>query len=168
MPSDDTNLGPAAYDLTAFTGRKKNAERVFFVRNYEVNLFTSFVVGGSAAAGLVLTGVLYLILLPFIPQYAMVSLVMPVFTVIAGLILVDQRSKRGLQLRNYRALMDRRKATAEKTTLYICGQPIEKPQVSFFTPQYVLASSGTPFSAPAVGRQVTQVTDTGKASILDA
>ena len=49
MPSTD-EAAPAAYDLTSFTGRKKNAERVFFVRNYELNLFTSYVVGAAVVA----------------------------------------------------------------------------------------------------------------------
>lgn len=168
MPSDNTIAAPAAYDLTAFTGRKKNAERVFFVRNYEMNLFTTYVVGGSILVSLPVTLAIYTLVSAFLPAYAIASFGVPVLFVLAGLTLVDQRSKRGLQLRNYRALMDKRSSAAEKTTLYICGQPVVKPAVSFFTPQYVLAGAGAPLSTPAVGRSVTSATDTGKASILDA
>jgi len=168
MPSETTTSGPAAYDLTAFTGRKKNAERVFFVRNYELNLFTSYVVGGSVVASLPVTGAVYVLISLFAPAYALGALVVPVIFVLARLTLIDQRSKRGLQLRNYRALLDRRSAAAEKTSLYLGASPIEKPQVSFFVPQYVLAASGTPLSSPAVGTSVTEVADNGKASILDA
>lgn len=167
MPTDET-AAPAAYDLTSFTGRKKNAERVFFVRNYELNLFTTYVVGASAVAGLPVMGLVYFIIAIFAPAYAIASLVVPVIFVLVGLTLVDQRSKRGLQLRNYRALLDRRAAATEKSTLYLCGQPIPRPQVSFFTPQYVLASAGAPLASPAVGRSVREIADTGKASILDA
>lgn len=167
MPSDEVTP-PAAYDLTSFTGRKKNAERVFFVRNYELNLFTSYVMGASAAASLPVLGLAYGLLMWLAPAYALGSLAAPVVFVLAGLALVDQRSKRGLQLRNYRALLDRRAAASEKTTLYLCGEPIVRPQVSFFTPQYVLAGAGSPLTAPAVGRSVRDVADTGKASILDA
>lgn len=167
MPSDAT-VGPAAYDLTSFTGRKKNAERVFFVRNYELNLFTSYVVGASLVLSLPVLGVFYIVISLFAPAFAIASLVIPPIFAIGGLVLVDQRSKRGLQLRNYRALLDRRSAEAEKSTLYMCGVPVEKPEVSFFTPQYVLTSAGTPLSTPAVGTSVSDVADTGKASILDA
>lgn len=168
MPSDDTAAAPAAYDLTSFTGRKKNAERVFFIRNYELNLFTSYVVGVSVVASLPVVGVVYGLLMMFAPAYAIACLVVPVAFVLAGLAFVDQKSKRGLQLRNYRAILDRRSAAPEKATLYICGQPIEKPTVSFFTPQYVLATAGDPIASPAVGRSVRKVTDSGKVSILDA
>ena len=167
MPTDEP-AAPAAYDLTSFTGRKKNAERVFFVRNYELNLFTSYVVGASVVASLPVLGAVLTILMSYAPAYAMGCLVVPVVFVIAGLTFVDQRSRRGLQLRNYRALMDRRLSSPEKATLYLCGQPIQKPSVSFFTPQYVLATAGSPLSAPAVGRSVREISDTGKASILDA
>lgn len=167
MPSDDT-AAPAAYDLTAFTGRKKNAERVFFIRNYELNLFTSYVVGASAVLGLLASAPVYGILMMFAPAYAIACLVVPVVFVLAGLAFVDQKSKRGLQLRNYRAILDRRTAAPEKATLYICGKPVEKPVVSFFTPQYVLATAGEPLASPAVGRSVSAVTDSGKVSILDA
>lgn len=168
MPTDEPTA-PAAYDLTSFTGRKKNAERVFFVRNYELNLFTTYVVGVAAVAGLLVAGVAVVpILMAFAPQYVLACLVVPVIFVVAGLTLVDQKSKRGLQLRNYRAILDRRTAAPEKATLYICGQPLEKPTVSFFTPQYVLATAGAPLASPAVGRSVREVTDNGKASILDA
>lgn len=167
MPTDEISA-PAAYDLTSFTGRKKNAERVFYVRNYELNLFTTYVVGAAAIASLPVLGVVLTILMSFAPQYTLACLVVPVIFVVAGLTLVDQRSKRGLQLRNYRAILDRRTATPEKSTLYICGQPIQKPSVSFFTPQYVLAVTGTPLAAPAIGRSVNQVADNGKVSILDA
>lgn len=168
MPSDDGTLAPAAYDLTSFTGRKKNAERVFFVRNYELNLFTSYVVGTSVVVSLPVLGVVYVIISMFAPAYAIAALVVPVVFVFAGLGLVDQRSKRGLQLRNYRAILDRRSSTAEKSTLYLCGAPIEKPAVGFFTPQFVLAGTSAPLSTPAVGRSVTEIADNGKVSILDA
>jgi hypothetical protein len=168
MPSDASTAAPAAYDLTSFTGRKKNAERVFFIRNYELNLFTSYVVGASVVASLPVMGLVYFIIAMFSASYAIAALAVPVVFVIAGLGLVDQRSKRGLQLRNYRAIADRRSSAAEKATLYLCGEPIAKPQVSFFTPQYVLATAGAPLSAPAVGRSVTGTRDNGKASILDA
>lgn len=167
MATEESNA-PAAYDLTFFTGRKKNAERVFFVRNYELNLFTTYVVGAAVIVSLPVLGAVLTILMSVAPQYTLACLVVPVIFVVAGLTLVDQRSKRGLQLRNYRAILDRRTATPEKTTLYICGQPIEKPQVGFFTPQYVLASAGAPLSSPAVGHSVHQVADNGKVSILDA
>lgn len=167
MPSDETTA-PYAYDLTSFTGRKKNAERVFFIRNYELNLFTSYVVGASVVASLPVVGVVYAILMMFAPAYAIGCLVIPVGFVLAGLAFVDQRSKRGLQLRNYRTILDRRTAAPEKATLYICGQPIEKPKVSLFTPQYVLAGAGAPLASPAVGRSVHEVADNGKVSILDA
>ncbi|SDH34385.1 hypothetical protein [Microbacterium sp. 77mftsu3.1] len=146
MPEETT--APAAYDLTSFTGRKKNAERVFFVRNYELNLFTSYVIGASLVVSLPVTAALWAIIAMFLPAYALASLVAPVICVAAGLYLIDQRSKRGLQLRNYRAILDRRSAEEEKRTLYICGQPIPKPQVSFFTPQYVLAAPVESLSAP--------------------
>ena len=168
MPSDDTTVAPAAYDLTSFTGRKKNAERVFFIRNYELNLFTSYVVGASVVVSLPVVGAVYAILMMFAPAYAIGCLAVPVAFVLAGLAFVDQRSKRGLQLRNYRAILDRRTATPEKATLYICGKPVEKPVVSFFTPQYVLATAGAPLASPAVGRSVHEITDSGKVSILDA
>lgn len=167
MPSDESTA-PAAYDLTFFTGRKKNAERVFFIRNYELNLFTSYVVGVSVVASLPVVGLLYAVLMMFAPAYAIACLAAPVAFVLAGLAFVDQRSKRGLQLRNYRAILDKRTATPEKSTLYICGQPVEKPQVHFFTPQYVLATAGAPLASPAVGRSVHEVADNGKVSILDA
>ena len=168
MPSDDTPSAPAAYDLTAFTGRKKNAERVFFVCSYEMNLFTSYVVGGSVIASLPVTLVIFSLVTAFAPSVAIAAFGVPVLFVLGGLYLIDQRSKRGLQLRNYRALMDKRSSANEKTTLYICGEPVVKPAVNFFTPQYVLAGAGAPLSPPAVGRSVTSAADTGKASILDA
>lgn len=169
MPSDDETAAPAAYDLTSFTGRKRNAERVFFVRNYELNLFTAYVVGASAVVGLLVTAPVYFIIAVFSAAYAFVAFAVPVIFVIAGLALVDQHSKRGLQLRNYRAILDRRSAASEKATLYLCGVPIAKPEVSFFVPQFTLATAGAPLTAPAIGRPVTGVaSDTGKASILDA
>lgn len=167
MPSDET-AAPAAYDLTHFTGRKKNAERVFFVRNYELNLFTSYVVGASVVASLPVVGVVYAILMMFAPAFAIACIVAPVIFVLAGLAFVDQRSKRGLQLQNYRAILDKRSAGSEKSTLYIYGEPLEKPQVSFFTPQYVLATAGAPLDSPAVGPSVHELAYNGKAGILDA
>jgi hypothetical protein len=168
MPSDDAPSAPAAYDLTAFTGRKKNAERVFFVRNYEMNLFTSYVVGGSIIVSLPVTLMVFSLISVFSPSIAIAAFGVPVLFVFGGLYFIDQRSKRGLQLRNYRALIDKRSSATEKATLYICGEPVVKPAVNFFTPQYVLAGAGAPLSTPAVGRSVTSATDTGKASILDA
>lgn len=168
MPSDDGVVAPAAYDLTDFTGRKKNAERVFFVQNYEVNLFTSYVVGASIIAGLPLAVIVGGIVAIFAPAYALVGIVCPIITVFVGLALVDQRSKRGLQLRNYQAIKDRKTATTERETIYIAGEPLIEPEIHLLAPQFVLSTAGTPNEAPAAGTTVPLDAELGKASILDA
>lgn len=158
---------PAAYDLTSFTGRKKNAERVFFVRNFEVNLFTAAVAGASFVAGIPVGLALYFLILVLAPSYAFAAIGAPVITAIIGLAFVDSRSKRGLQLRQYRALMDKRTARSAMGSVYVAGAALPKPELSFHTPQFVLV---TPTSSvkPVAGVNVLDDNSTGKVNLFDA
>jgi len=167
--SSDHVSAPAAYDLTSFTGRKKNAERVFFVNNIEFNLFTAGVLGVSAVVGILVAVALAGLINLFAPGYELFSIVGVGVTVAAGFFFVDTRSKRGLQLRQYRALMDKRTAREAMNHVYVAGEALSTPVVSLHTPQYAIVTPPSDI-APVAGVAVPDTHDesTGKVNLFDA
>jgi hypothetical protein len=119
-----------AYSLTRLTGRRKNADRSIVVATVEVNRTTFIIVVLSLAAS-VIPAVIVGILLGSNGAFA---LIVPAAFVAAGLILVDQRTRKGLQLRRYEAMWDKRRAKAARGTVYVCGEPLHVPQIVTMTP----------------------------------
>lgn len=95
------------------------------VATVEVNRFTFLVVVCSTLASAVPTAFAALILGPL----AAYCMVVPVLFVIVGLALVDQRTRKGLQLRRYEAMWDKRKAKTLNSTIFVCSEPLLTPEI---------------------------------------
>ena len=113
------------YSLTDLTGRRKNADRTMVVATVEVNRFTFLVVLMSLVPAIPLTAVVALLLGPFVYYAAAV----PLLCVFAGLAFVDTKTKKGLQLRRYEAMWDKRKAKDSATTVYVCSEPLKRTEL---------------------------------------
>ncbi len=113
------------YSLTQLTGRRKNVDRTIVVATVEVNRATFLVVVLSALASVLPSLLVALLLGPF-SAYA---LIVPVLCIGAGLFLVDQRTRKGLQLRRYEAMWDKRRAKTVSGTAFVCGQPMRAPHL---------------------------------------
>lgn len=113
------------YSLTEMTGRRKNVDRTIVIATVEVKRFTFIVTLGSIVASLPVAAVVALLLGP----YAAFAFILPVVFVFAGLFLVDQRSRKGLQLRRYEAMWDSRQAKSSRGTVYVCSQPLQRAEV---------------------------------------
>lgn len=119
---------PVVYDLTSLTGRRRNDNRRMVVLTVEVKRHTFLVAGLSFTASVPLAGLVGVFAGPW-------ALVVPALAVIAGLWLWDSRQRRGLQLLNYQAIVDSRKASNGQ--LYAAGQPIPEPQLILHQRQFI-------------------------------
>jgi len=111
--------GPAVYTLTDLTGRKKNIGRTMIVSGIEVRRNTIIVASVSLIISLVPTFVVFW----FVGVYAVVFV--PAAFIGAGFFLLS-KSRQGLQLSQYRALNDKRRA--DPNTFFICFRPTERQE----------------------------------------
>lgn len=123
------------YILTSLTGRKRNAGRTVIVQGFEFNRRTLLVT--SVAVGLSLLPAIIASL--YFGPAAIIAV--PGVTVAAAFILVEQRSRNGLQLRLYQALSDKRKA--DTSQFFICWKPVDA-ELGYAT----IVKSSTPVSTP--------------------
>lgn len=118
----------------------------------EVNRFTFIVAIGSILASLLPALAVGIILGPL----GVVALGVPVVFVLAGLFLVDQRTRKGLQLRRYEAMWDRRKTKTLRGTVFVCGEPLHTPEIVVMTPCVLVANTA------AVGHDASVAPDVGR------
>lgn len=120
------------YSLTRLTGRRKNVDRTIVVATVEVNRATFVVVVGSALVSIVPAVIVGALLGAF-------ALAVPALFIGAGLILVDQRTRKGLQLRRYEAMWDKRKTKVIRGTVFVCGEPLRVPHIVTMVPTVLTA-----------------------------
>lgn len=124
---------PVVYSLTRLTGRGRNDNRRIVVLTVETGRRTFIVLCLSAVASAPVTGLVAM----FVGVYA---LVVPPIVIGLGLWLWDSRSRKGLKLRNYQAIIDRRRAV--NGVLYAAGKPIPEPQLIMHQQQTIPAPDG--------------------------
>ncbi len=130
---------PHVYSLTHLTGARRNEDRRTVVFTFEVRRYTFIVVIMSLLASAFPTLLATLILGPF-------ALAMPALFVGAGIVLWDTRQRSGLKLKNYQAILDRKKAKIG--VLYASGNPIVTPELVMH--QMVVIPARPESSAPVV------------------
>ncbi len=111
-------MSPSVYSLTALTGRKKNAGRTLIIQGFEVGRRGLIITGLAIAASLIPTFILY----GFAGPYAVVF-VPPAF-IAAAFYFIESRSRKGLQLRMYETIRDKKRA--DTTTFFICWRPVDE------------------------------------------
>lgn len=104
------------YSLTRMTGREASAQRTVVIGTVELNWQVWIILLVAFLPAVLLTAVLW----PFLGQLAIVTI--PVIEGVA-VFLIHRRSSKGLRLRTYRAMWDRKKASLD--TFMLCGQKIE-------------------------------------------
>lgn len=109
---------PHVYSLTELTGRFRNDERRWIVLSFEVRRHTAIVSGLSLLASAPVAALLALVVGPY-------ALILPVLAVVAGLFLWDARQRRGLRLKNWQAILDKRRA--DNKTIFASGEVLGDP-----------------------------------------
>lgn len=112
------------YSLTPMTGRTSGSERTTVIGTVEMRLRTFWVGALAAVPG----GILSAIFFPIFNVWAF--LWMPV-VIAAAFYLFERRTRDGLGLRTYRALLD--KKSSNSNTFFLCNQPIEVGVADFGT-----------------------------------
>lgn len=106
------------YDLTSLTGRKRNAGRTVIVSGFEFGRRALIVtIVALAAAGLpaLLLGALF----------GPLAFIITVAGAVGGaFVLVEGRTRNGLQVRRYQGILDKKKA--EPGVFYICFRPVNE------------------------------------------
>ena len=107
------------YNLTSLTGRTRNVGRTVIINGFEFGRRALIVTG--AAVGLAIVPTLILT-----AWFGMVATVLtPAAFIAAAFIFVEGRSRKGLQLRMYRSVLD--KKLAKTNEIYICiDVPVQK------------------------------------------
>ncbi|WP_137772035.1 MULTISPECIES: hypothetical protein [unclassified Microbacterium] len=134
---------PYVYDLTHLTGRRKNDERRWVVMTFEVRRRTAVVIGMS----LVLSAFPTLLLLPFLGPFALIT---PVIAVTVGLALWEGRQRRGMKLRNWQAILDKRNAS--NGTLFAAGEVMGDPVLVMHQPTVIPLEAPIDINAPDAAR----------------
>ncbi|MFC4225408.1 hypothetical protein [Lysinibacter cavernae] len=95
-----TEVSNPIYELTQMTGRLKNVERRTVILSFEVNrhYWTVFLL--STAGGLGISAV-------FIPLFGFYAFILAAVLMPIGIFLFYSRQSRGLQLRQYKALLNK-------------------------------------------------------------
>jgi hypothetical protein len=106
--------GPKVYDLTPLT-RSFNQRRVV-IQGFDVSLRSLIVFLVGLAPSLILTAIAWTVL-------GMYALLMLVLGEVATFWLIEGRSRGGLRLKNYRALIDRKRSMSG--SFICCWQPID-------------------------------------------
>lgn len=100
------------------------------VATAEVNRHTFLVSVVSVLVSLLPT----LLIAAMLGQLALVAILVPIVFLFAGNFLVDTRIRRGLQLRRYEAMWDRRKARESKGRIFICHEPLQPARLTLLVP----------------------------------
>lgn len=104
------------YDLTSLTGRKRNAGRTIIVSGFEFSRRALLVT--SVALGVALFPALIANLF-----FGPLAMIITAAVFVAGaFILFEGRTRSGLQVRLYRSILDKKKASTD--TFYICFRPV--------------------------------------------
>lgn len=104
------------YDLTSLTGRKRNVGRSAIIWGFEVRRRSAMVTAIAVGVALLPTVILGTFFGP------LAYIITPAVVVTAAFVLVEGRSRKGLQLRLYQSILNKKKA--DIGTFYICWRPI--------------------------------------------
>lgn len=106
------------YNLTPLTGRKRNVDRRIVIQGFDVRRRSLIVFGIALALSLPPSGVLALVFGP------VAFVIVPPVVILAAFVLIEGRSRRGLQLALYRSLLDKRRANIQD--VFICWRPVPR------------------------------------------
>lgn len=98
------------------TGRTSGAERTTVIGTVEMKWRTFWIAVFAMVPGGILTGVFF----PMLNTWALLWI--PAVEA-AAFLLIERRSKEGLQLRTYQAMFDKKRSNVN--TFYLCGQPVD-------------------------------------------
>lgn len=112
---------PQLYGLTEMTGRRSAEDRTFVIQGFEAKRRHGMIF----LAGLLPAFVMSLIFWPLLSEYA---IVIGVGVEVALFALLEFRSSKGLKLRSYQAIYDRKRAINNK--FVICGNLIDPINMS--------------------------------------
>jgi hypothetical protein len=104
------------YTLTSLTGRKRNEGRAVIVNGFEFGRRGLTVVAVSVGASLIPAIVLGALFGP------LAIIITPALFILAAFLLVERRTRNGLQVRVYQSMRDKRASNVNE--FYICFRPI--------------------------------------------
>lgn len=104
------------YLLTPMTGRTSGSDRTTVIGTVEMKWRTFWIGVFAMVPGGILTAVFF----PMLNTWALLW-----FPIVVGaaFMLIERRSKEGLQLRTYQAMFDKKRSNVN--TFYLCGQPVD-------------------------------------------
>lgn len=106
------------YNLTSLTGRKRNVGRSAIVWGFEVRRRSAMVTAIAVGVSLIPTVILGALFGP------LAYIITPAAVVTAAFVLVEGRSRKGLQLRLYQSILNKKKA--DTSTFYIYWRPVDQ------------------------------------------
>lgn len=104
------------YNLTSLTGRQRNAGRTVIINGFEFGRRALIVFGTALGASLIPAVVLMTVFGP------LAMILVPGSFIAGAFILVESRTKNGLQVRLYQSILDKQKAKTDE--FYICWRPV--------------------------------------------
>jgi hypothetical protein len=104
------------YTLTSLTGRKRNEGRSVIINGFEFGRRALTVVSVAVGASLIPALILGTIFGP------LAFIITPAVTIAGAFLLVERRTRNGLQVRMYQSMLDKKKANVNE--FYICFRPV--------------------------------------------
>lgn len=141
---------PSVFSLTHLTGRTRGDERRTVILTVETKQSTAWVLAIATVVSLPVTALFYTVLGAF-------AFLVPVIFDIVVLTLWEARQQRGMKLRAYQAILDKRRAGNDQ--IYIAGEPLRKPVMVMHQPVLL---PGTPSDSAAIARAPEPVVVRGK------
>lgn len=109
---------PSVFSLTHLTGRTRGDERRTVILTVETKQSTAWVLAIATAASVPVAALFSTVLGVF-------AIILPIVFDIVVLTLWEARQKRGMKLRAYQAILDKRRSG--NSQVYIAGEPLRKP-----------------------------------------
>ncbi|MCU6479092.1 hypothetical protein [Arthrobacter sp. A2-55] len=110
------------YSLTPMTGRTSGSDRTTVIGTVEMKWRTFWI----AAFAMIPAGILTAIFFPMLASWSFLWIPIVEF---AAFYLIERRTKDGLQLRTYQAMVDKKRTTLNE--YHLCGQQIDVSRVEF-------------------------------------
>lgn len=106
------------YNLTSLTGRQRNAGRTVIINGFEFGRRALIVFGIALGASLPFAVLLMGVFGP------VTMVLVPALFIVSAFVLVESRTRNGLQVRLYRSILDKKKAKTDE--FYICWRPVSE------------------------------------------
>lgn len=135
---------PFMFSLTAMTGRERSKDRTTVIGTVEMRWRVWIILIMASPVAIFVT-------LPLLPIFGITSLVMIPIVLASAVFLIDRRTKSGMKVQTYRAILDKKQATLNQ--FFLGGQPLDM-NLAQYTCVYTASAPNPNLPENAPGRVI--------------